>query len=355
MDSPLLTRSISYPTHHVSRDNNKEGNPYSALSESISFGRYMTESLSWEKYSSFSHNRYLEEAEKYSKPGSVAQMKAYFEAHFKKRAALKTKTLPITPQPIIPTSINNHSYVIADDCANEPMDNNNKTLDTHSINQLLDTHTPVVENDNLLTKQVESIETVESPVSISMPLENVNKREENVPVQEENTPATKERSKMEKLTSSLKKKLRNSFSKSSVSKGTVKSPMFPAKLTTSESDENKISVTPLLKKSGRDSNGAPNIKKPGGDYANGFPDVKKPGGDYASGTTPVNKKSGEHLDGRKRLLSKSLRMSVNEKSGEHLDSRKRLLSKSLRMSVDFCYVTVFYLQVCNASLSTALL
>ena len=55
---------------------------------SISFGRFETESLSWERRSSFSHNRYLEEAEKYSKPGLVTEKKAYFEAHFKKRALL---------------------------------------------------------------------------------------------------------------------------------------------------------------------------------------------------------------------------------------------------------------------------
>lgn len=52
---------------------------------SIAFGRFETETLSWERRSSFSHNRYLEEVEKYSTPGSVTQKKAYFEAHFKKK------------------------------------------------------------------------------------------------------------------------------------------------------------------------------------------------------------------------------------------------------------------------------
>lgn len=49
----------------------------------------MSETLAWEKWSTFSHNRYLEEAEKSSKPGSVAKMKAYFEAHYKKIGAKK--------------------------------------------------------------------------------------------------------------------------------------------------------------------------------------------------------------------------------------------------------------------------
>ncbi|TKY59038.1 WVD2 1 [Spatholobus suberectus] len=57
----------------------------SVHSGSISFGRFENETLSWERRSSFSHNRYLEEVEKCSKPGSVIEKKAYFEAHFKKK------------------------------------------------------------------------------------------------------------------------------------------------------------------------------------------------------------------------------------------------------------------------------
>ncbi|KAG4116189.1 hypothetical protein ERO13_D12G154300v2 [Gossypium hirsutum] len=55
---------------------------------SISFGRFANEPLAWERKSSFSHNRYLEEVEKCSKPGSVIEKKAYFEAHFRKKALL---------------------------------------------------------------------------------------------------------------------------------------------------------------------------------------------------------------------------------------------------------------------------
>ncbi|TKY46452.1 WAVE-DAMPENED 2 [Spatholobus suberectus] len=71
----------------------KENNPVHALGQSISFGRFMSESLAWEKWSSFSHNRYVEEAERYSRPGSVAQKKAFFEAHYKKLAAQKAAAL----------------------------------------------------------------------------------------------------------------------------------------------------------------------------------------------------------------------------------------------------------------------
>ncbi|KAL6547478.1 hypothetical protein OROMI_023199 [Orobanche minor] len=85
--SASLPRSCSQfsPT---SSEEKKGNNPLGrALTTSISFGRFMSESLDWGKWSSFTHNRYLEEVEKYSKPGSVAEKKAYFEAHFKRRRA----------------------------------------------------------------------------------------------------------------------------------------------------------------------------------------------------------------------------------------------------------------------------
>lgn len=64
-----------------------------ALEVSISFGRFEHDSLSWERWSSFSPNKYLEEVEKCSTPGSVAMKKAYFEAHYKKVAARKAELM----------------------------------------------------------------------------------------------------------------------------------------------------------------------------------------------------------------------------------------------------------------------
>ncbi|CAM8878464.1 unnamed protein product [Rhodiola kirilowii] len=61
------------------------------LEVSISFGRFDNDLLSWERWSSFSQNKYLEEVEKCSTPGSVAEKKAYFEAHYKKVAAKKAE------------------------------------------------------------------------------------------------------------------------------------------------------------------------------------------------------------------------------------------------------------------------
>lgn len=45
----------------------------------------MSEQLDWEKWSTFTHNRYLEDVQKYSRPGSVAEKKAFFEAHYRRR------------------------------------------------------------------------------------------------------------------------------------------------------------------------------------------------------------------------------------------------------------------------------
>lgn len=50
----------------------------------------MSDQLDWQKWSAFStHNPYVAEAERFSKPGSVAQKKAFFEAHYKKLAAAR--------------------------------------------------------------------------------------------------------------------------------------------------------------------------------------------------------------------------------------------------------------------------
>ncbi|CAM8884396.1 unnamed protein product [Rhodiola kirilowii] len=63
--------------------------PIRSLEVSVSFGRFDNDLLSWEKWSSFSQNKYLEEVEKCATPGSVAQKKAFFEARNKLIAVKK--------------------------------------------------------------------------------------------------------------------------------------------------------------------------------------------------------------------------------------------------------------------------
>ncbi|KAG2628702.1 protein WVD2-like 7 isoform X2 [Panicum virgatum] len=63
----------------------------SALGESVSFGRFLTEPLEWGKWSAFAHNRYLEEAAVQARPGSVAQKKAFFESHYARKKKRKSE------------------------------------------------------------------------------------------------------------------------------------------------------------------------------------------------------------------------------------------------------------------------
>ncbi|CAL5382937.1 unnamed protein product [Camellia sinensis] len=92
-ESPTcLVRSFSQPAGTTSTEP-EEGDPYCALTTSILFRRFMLESLACEKWSCFSNNQYLEEAKKSSKPGLVAQRKAYFEALYKRNGAKKPAAL----------------------------------------------------------------------------------------------------------------------------------------------------------------------------------------------------------------------------------------------------------------------
>ncbi|CAL5382903.1 unnamed protein product [Camellia sinensis] len=92
-ESPTcLARSFSQSAGTTSTEP-EEGDPYCALTTSISFRRFMLESLACEKWSCFSNNQYLEEAKKSSKPGLVAQRKAYFEALYNKNGAKKPAAL----------------------------------------------------------------------------------------------------------------------------------------------------------------------------------------------------------------------------------------------------------------------
>ncbi|VVB04210.1 unnamed protein product [Arabis nemorensis] len=87
-ESAVLAHSYSFAAP-ITRNDSHEDHTVHALSQSVSFGKFMSENLEWGKWSSFSHKKYVEEAEKYSRPGSVAQKKAFFEAHYKRIAEAK--------------------------------------------------------------------------------------------------------------------------------------------------------------------------------------------------------------------------------------------------------------------------
>lgn len=66
-----------------------QANRVHAFGDSITFGRFTSESLGCEKWSSAPQKRYVEEAKSYTQPGSVAEKKAFFEAYYKRIAAQK--------------------------------------------------------------------------------------------------------------------------------------------------------------------------------------------------------------------------------------------------------------------------
>lgn len=74
-------------TREIKDHSQVEPAPECLVDGSVSFGRFSLDTLSWVKWSAFSQNRYLEEVEKCSTPGSVAKKAAYFDAHYKKIAA----------------------------------------------------------------------------------------------------------------------------------------------------------------------------------------------------------------------------------------------------------------------------
>ncbi|XP_076904349.1 protein WVD2-like 7 [Bidens hawaiensis] len=104
-------------------------------SGSISFGRFESESLSWERRSIFSHNKYLEEVEKCSKPGSVTEKKAYFEAEFRRKALLKQRSSEC--QDGVESARNNdpHGYEEYGDCNESPCSYNPSECNTETESQ----------------------------------------------------------------------------------------------------------------------------------------------------------------------------------------------------------------------------
>ncbi|KAA8530148.1 hypothetical protein F0562_004857 [Nyssa sinensis] len=165
---------LMHPFSYASGISNeaKQGNPMIALGESISFGRFMSESLAWEKWSTFSHNRYVEEAERYAQPGSVAQKKAFFEAHYKRIAAKKAAALleqanatNTTPEPVLDGGVcdiitsqdsqpkNVNSEVVVQQEVKAPYIQSNCTANGNG-------HNSDVKPDELQTSKVDSVNSM---------------------------------------------------------------------------------------------------------------------------------------------------------------------------------------------------
>ncbi|GAV59815.1 hypothetical protein CFOL_v3_03346 [Cephalotus follicularis] len=279
-ESARLVRSFSHPSD-ASREA-KEGDPIPSLTESISFGRFMSESLDWEKWSTFSHNRYLEEVEKFSKPGSVAQKKAYFEAHYRRKAAMKAENLYEEANSVVTNEIQNDSPMDAEAgkadssvaISNEQEKDIPDTVIAYSAD--LNESSFIVERDDFENNEVPSYPVVgrdnsgkeervepvteqnvklQNPIRVenSKQLENADKQDKNVAIPEENM-TQKETFNRHNLGSSGKKSHADPTPKSSTHSGAFKLPLFPSKRSGSEKYRNEGNAAPNSKKSGEDSN-----------------------------------------------------------------------------------------------------
>ncbi|KAK9277472.1 hypothetical protein L1049_007016 [Liquidambar formosana] len=277
-ESACLMRSFSHPSD-ASREA-KEGNPLRALGESISFGRFMSESLAWEKWSSFSQNRYLEEVEKFSKPGSVAQKRAYFEAHYKRIAAKKAAALleeenaatNNVPRPEIVDEIHNTSSMDSESAEtniNAAMDESLEketpntelvlSVDANECNSNVDKYelensNASVENEEPVIKNCAFVENT-NEVKNSNHLKHVTNQhvehQDKIMATQEEKAIIKEAADQGILASTSKKKPAICSSMLSTSNRKSKLPS-PAKLTTPVQPRKEKVATPNSKKSARE-------------------------------------------------------------------------------------------------------
>lgn len=273
-ESACLMRSYSHPSDII--PDSKEGDPIRALGESVSFGRFMSESLAWEKWSSFSHNRYLEEAEKFSKPGSVAQKKAYFEAHYKRIAAAKkaaalleeanaavndviqlSSTNEVHNASSVDSESINANIDVAIDRPEEievPNTDLVSSVDTNGCNPTVERYefesTKMEGAESLITEN--AIEENNYAVEDQNQLGNDENKDEIVVIQEEKTPIKEAAADQEILASTSKKKLVIYSSKPLTSTRKTKLPS-PVKITIPVQPRKESNVTPKGKKFARNS------------------------------------------------------------------------------------------------------
>ncbi|KAK4841772.1 hypothetical protein QYF36_010190 [Acer negundo] len=261
-ESATLLRSFSHPSD-ASREA-KEGDPIRALTESISFGRFMSESLAWEKWSTFSHNRYLEEVERFSKPGSVAEKKAYFEAQHKRKAALKAAKLAEeanafanddvpelkttsdfhNDSPMDTESANENSLMVIDEQKQEYMHTSDNDIPNKMELANTSSHAVIDEKNIPDTEVAHSANVAEdsgtADMEYAVDVENLNQADHSKQLQradvqdkiaatiDEKTP-NKEAVNQENSAPSSKKRHANSSSKPSTRSGASRLPLYPAK------------------------------------------------------------------------------------------------------------------------------
>ncbi|KAK1566651.1 hypothetical protein Q3G72_002471 [Acer saccharum] len=219
----------------------KEGNPIHALGQSVSFGRFVSDSLAWEKWSTFSHNKYVEEAERYSRPGSVAQKKAFFEAHYKKIAAQKAAAALLEQANTTTTTTTTEP-----DESQTEAEVNNIIIPTKDSKQDILVDKSEVEATDMV--KIQNI-LVEKNMNVESPNQNVKDMELKGATEMEKCVKETKIDKPQLKSSMSKKKLDLSSSKSSNYSRASKQPSSPAKPTVLSQPKKDTMATPMKKKS----------------------------------------------------------------------------------------------------------
>lgn len=160
------------------------------LQVSVSFGRFENDSLSWEKFSAFSPNKYLEEVGKCATPGSVAQKKAYFEAHYKKIAERKAEIMD--QEKLMDNKNASFRSVVTDQGSTEGGSVTESVVDTEEDKHVTDIAAEVkeltvddVNEDAIIVKECQSlVNEVKEEVKNSVDSPRLEKPEESALVEE---------------------------------------------------------------------------------------------------------------------------------------------------------------------------
>ncbi|KAK6928458.1 hypothetical protein RJ641_007049, partial [Dillenia turbinata] len=229
-ESACLIHAHTHPSV-FSYEAKQQGNPIYALGESISFGRFLSESLAWEKWSSFSNNRYVEEAERQSRRGFVAEMKTYFEAQYKTNAAKRAAAL------LDQASAENKSSEpkLESKACNDIQVEDGKLQNNEFVNVKV---TSEVATDDIGTKKIRANLQTEHGVLT----ENIMKIQSPTQLLQVNSGAGHEY-----LTLMNINKASHSPSKSTYQNGTPKEPSLPAKATVTTLPRKENNATPNKK------------------------------------------------------------------------------------------------------------
>ena len=139
-----------------------QGDPIRALGESISCWSFISESLAWEKWSAFSHNRYVEEAKKFFRRKAV------------EKAAAAEKASALIQEANSSSALIQEANSSSSRTSNAETQDENHTNSSIEIKSKSDGNLAIIEQLDQDAKSVivdNNLDTVEVPENIAVPKE----------------------------------------------------------------------------------------------------------------------------------------------------------------------------------------